>query len=107
MPIASMKNIEAALEQIMSMPLPENEDVFSLEIHERNGVWEVDGVVDPFAHATPEGHPYSSSMCVLPTFDLEFPSREDALEYAQKLHDVLVGRGKQPEGPTTYLLEGN
>jgi len=104
MPSANAQNIESALEDMRNVHLPDDVDLFALEIQEDHGIWEVVVIFDPFSHIIPDGHPYPASRDV-PSPDLEFSSKEEALDFAQKLHDVLVERGKQPEGNTTYLFE--
>ena len=98
------QHVERALEEIRHMPLPENEDIFSLEINEEEGFWQIHGVVGPFARRIQDGEPYPV-MCMLPLHELEFSSRKEALDFVQKVHDVLIERGKTPEGTTTRLLD--
>lgn len=100
---ATAQHIEMALEKIRSMDLPEDEHVFDLNLHERNGVWDVTGVVGPYARTIPDGHPYPV-LCMIHSMDLTFSSKEEALDYARKVHDILVERGKGPDAPTARLL---
>ena len=103
MTAVNAKQIESALEEISRMPLPENETVFAIDLHEREGHWQVGAVISPFASASPD-YP---SKCVLPTFDFDFLTREEALKYAQDVGNILVDRGKDPDGPTASLLESS
>lgn len=86
------------------MPLPEEEKLFALHIDGSGSSWRVRGVVGPFAHVIPDGHPVPV-MCPLHLSDAEFSSREEALDFAKEVHDALVERGKQPEVSTYHLLE--
>ncbi len=92
-----------ALEQIRSMDLPEDEHVFDLNLHEGNGEWDVTGVVGPFARRVEEREPYPV-LCMIHSHNVKFPSKEGALDYARKVHDILVERGKSPDAPTARLL---
>ena len=103
MPIATIQHIETALEKIRCMKLPEDEHVFRLNLDERNGVWYVMGTVNTIAGTIPEGHPYPV-LRMIHSHDLEFPSKEEALSYAQKVHDILVERGKSSDAQTARLL---
>lgn len=85
------------------MPLPEDENLFSLEICVKEGCWQVKGIVGPFARRIHGEEPYPV-LCVPPLYDLEFSSREEALNFARKVHDILVERDKGPEATTTRLL---
>lgn len=96
-------NLENVLEKVRNMHLPEDEDLFSLEIRGKEGCWQVNGIVGPFARRIQDGEPYPV-MCVLPFYDLEFSSREEGLNFARKVHDILVERGKGPEATTSRLL---
>lgn len=98
-----LQQIDWALEKVRSMALPENEDIFSLEIYGKEDCWQVSGIVGPFARRIEDGQP-SPVMCMLPLYDLEFSSKEEALDFAQKVHDILVERGKGPEAGTSRLL---
>lgn len=98
-----MQNVERVLEEIRHMHLPENDDLFSLEIRGEEECWKITGIVDPFAHRIEDGDPYPV-MCMLPLHDLEFSSKEEALDFARKIHDILVERGKRPEISTVRLL---
>lgn len=103
MPSTSRQDIELVLEKIRQMPLPEDEHVFSLRLHEEGNGWRVRGVVGPFAHTVADGHPIPS-LCMLPLSDLEFSSEKQALDFAHEIHDILLERGKGPDGPTFHLL---
>ena len=95
---------EKVLDEIRNMSLPENENVFSLHVDQEKDHWRVDGVVGPFAHTIIDGEPYPT-LCVLHLSELQFPTREEALDFAQAVHDVLVERGRSPDGLTFHLLE--
>jgi hypothetical protein len=97
------QQIDWALEKVRSMALPEDEDLFSLKIREKEGCWQVSGVVSPFAHRVEEGEPYPV-MCLLPLYEVEFSSREEALDFTRKVNDILVKRGKEAEAFTSRLL---
>ncbi len=105
MPIPNNEQIEAALEEIRNTPIPENITVFSIDINERGDkAYGVYISIDPFAHTTPEGGDYHLSQS-LPFFDFQFPSEREALDYAKKVHDILIEKGMGPGGPTAYLIE--
>jgi len=103
MPTATAQYIEMALEKIRTMELPEDERVFDLKLHERNEGWDVTGVVGPFARTIPEGHPYPV-LCMIHSHNLVFSSKQEALDHARKVRDILVVRGKSPDAPTSRLL---
>lgn len=97
------QDVENILEKVRSMQLPDDEDLFSLEVREKRACWQVSGIVGPFARRIEDGEPYPV-MCMLPLYDIEFSSKEEVLDFARKVHDVLVERGKQPEAITARLL---
>ena len=96
---------ERVLEKIRSMDLPEDEKVFSLDVDGKDNSWHVSGIVGPFAHTIQPGCPYPTSY-PLHLSELAFSSEEEAIDFAKKVRDILVERGKRPIGPTCRLLEG-
>jgi len=105
MSTTTTQSIEIVLEKIQCMPLPEDEDLFLLRIREEKNCWRVSGILGPFAHTISDGQP-CPPLCTLPLSDLEFSSEEEALDFARKVQDFLIERGKHPEGSTEQLLEG-
>ena len=97
------QQIDTILEKVKLIPLPEEEDLFCLNVRESEGCWHVSGMVGPFARTIQDGQPFPV-LCALPLSDVDFSSREEALDFAQKVHDILVERGKNPDGPTVHLL---
>jgi len=100
----TQQEIERVLEKVQIMSLPENEHIFDLHVHEENNIWFIGGCVGPYAHTIADGQPYPV-LCPLPVSDLEFTSKEEALEFAQEVHDVLSERGLEPDASTFRLLE--
>src|SRR3990167_7957198 len=94
---------ERILEGVRNMHIPEDKNVFTLNVQREEGYWYVSGSFDPFGHPILDGNPYPIPY-ELHLSDLKFPSREEALDFARKVHDVLVERGRNPEKTTVHFL---